>query len=77
MELVVRDVAPADAEAVVAIFNPIIEARVHTAFDTPFTVDAERDYILNFPQRGVALAVSELSDPQPAATCSDRSGRGR
>jgi hypothetical protein len=33
--------------------NPIIEIGVYTAFDTPLTVDAELEYILNFPQRGV------------------------
>src|SRR5882762_2441780 len=42
-DLVVRDVAPADAGAIVRILNPIIEARVHTAFDAPFTSEAERD----------------------------------
>jgi L-amino acid N-acyltransferase YncA len=53
MELSVRDVEPDDAEALVRILNPIIEARVYTAFDTPFTVEAERDYLLNFPRRGI------------------------
>jgi L-amino acid N-acyltransferase YncA len=52
-ELVVRDVMPADAEAVVGILNPIIEARVYTALDAPFSVDAERDFITGFPSRGV------------------------
>ena len=49
----VRDVVPADAEAIVGILNPIVEARAYTAFDAPFTTEAERDYILNFPARGV------------------------
>jgi L-amino acid N-acyltransferase YncA len=53
MELSVRDVEPGDAEALVRILNPIIEARVYTAFDTPFTVEPERDYLLNFPRRGI------------------------
>jgi L-amino acid N-acyltransferase YncA len=53
MDLMVRDVIPADAEAIVGILNPIIEARVYTAFDTPFSVDAERDYIVKFSSRGV------------------------
>lgn len=35
------------------ILNPIIEARVYTAFDTPFTIESERKYISNFPERGV------------------------
>ena len=53
MKLLVREARPDDAEAIVDIINPIIEAGVYTAFDTPFTVEAERDYILNFPERGV------------------------
>jgi L-amino acid N-acyltransferase YncA len=53
MDLSVRDVEPADAEALVRILNPIIESRVYTAFDTPFTIEAERDYLLNFPRRGI------------------------
>ena len=53
MELLVRDARPDDAEAIVGILNPIIVAGVYTAFDTPFTVEAEREYILKFPQRGI------------------------
>lgn len=53
MELSIRDVRPDDAEAIVNILNPIIQAREFTAFDTPFTVEFERGYILNFPERGV------------------------
>ncbi|MFN6514123.1 MAG: GNAT family N-acetyltransferase [Nostoc sp. CreGUA01] len=53
MDLSVREVELNDAEAIISILNPIIEAGVYTAFDTPFTVEAEREYILNFPVRGV------------------------
>lgn len=53
MSLTVRDATPADAEAIVAILNPIIAAREYTAFDTPFSVDAERAYLECFPARGV------------------------
>jgi hypothetical protein len=56
MELSVRDVEPADAEALVRVLNPIIEARVYTAFDTPLNIEAERDYLLNFPP---ALSATE------------------
>jgi L-amino acid N-acyltransferase YncA len=51
--LIVRDVIPADAESIVGILTPIIEARIYTVFDTPFSVDAERDYIVKFASRGV------------------------
>lgn len=53
MELLIREARPEDAEAIIGILNPIIEAGIYTAFDTPFTAEAERDYIVNFPERGV------------------------
>jgi len=53
MDLTIRDVEPADAEAVVGILNPIIQARTYTAFSEPISVDAERDYIKKFPSRGI------------------------
>ncbi|HKQ79923.1 MAG TPA: GNAT family N-acetyltransferase [Blastocatellia bacterium] len=53
MNLLIREVRPTDAEAIVGIFNPIIEARAYTVFDTVFTVEAEREYITNFPGRGI------------------------
>lgn len=53
MQLSIRDVTPADADAIVAILNPIIAARVYTVFDAPFSVEAERDYIMRLPPRGI------------------------
>lgn len=53
MSIAIRDVVAGDAEGVVGVLNPIIEARIYTAFDTPFSVEAERDYIIRFPSRGV------------------------
>jgi L-amino acid N-acyltransferase YncA len=62
MELSVRDATPADAEAIVQVLNPIIEARIYSAFDTPFSVDAERDYLVNFPSRGIWKVGIRTSD---------------
>ena len=53
MELLIRDVTPADAAAVVGILNPIIAARIYTVFDTPFSVADEQAYTRAFPPRGV------------------------
>jgi L-amino acid N-acyltransferase YncA len=53
MKIDIRDARPDDAEAIVSILNPIIAARIYTVFDTPFTADAERDFIRGFPARGV------------------------
>lgn len=52
-DLSIRKARPDDAEAIARILNRIIEAGVFTAFDTPFSVEAERTYIQTFPQRGV------------------------
>jgi len=60
MDLTVRDVEPADAEGLVRVLNPIIESRLYTALDTPFSVETERDYVIDFPERGIwKVAVRE------------------
>jgi L-amino acid N-acyltransferase YncA len=57
---IIRDATPDDADAIVAILNPIIAARVYTVFDEPFSVEAERDYLTRFPARGIwKVAVSD------------------
>lgn len=53
MDLLIREARPNDAAAIVGIWNPIIATGLYTAVDTPLTVEGEREYILNFPQRGV------------------------
>jgi L-amino acid N-acyltransferase YncA len=58
----IRDARPEDADAIVGILNPIIAAGVYTAFDTPFTAEAEREYIRGFPQRGVFHVAVNVAD---------------
>ena len=58
----IREVRPEDAAAVVAIFNPIIEAGVYTAFDAPFTMEAERSYIETLPERAIFLVAERVTD---------------
>ena len=53
MDLLIREVRPDDAEAIVGILNPLIEAGTQTVFYTPLTVEFERGYIVNFPSHGV------------------------
>ena len=53
IDLIVRDVTLADADALAAIVNPIVEARIYTVLDSPFTVEAERAFIAAFSARGV------------------------
>jgi L-amino acid N-acyltransferase YncA len=60
VNLTVRDVEPDDAEGIVRVLNPIIESRLYTALDTTFSVDSERDYVIDFPERGIwKVAVRE------------------
>jgi L-amino acid N-acyltransferase YncA len=62
--LLTRAAYPDDAAAIVGILNPIIEAGTFTAFDTPFSVDAEREYLTSFPPRGVFQVALRASDRQ-------------
>jgi L-amino acid N-acyltransferase YncA/uridine phosphorylase len=63
MPLVVREVRPDDTEAILRILNPIIESGAYSALDTPFSVEAEREFIHNFPQRGVFHVAEESREP--------------
>ena len=62
MELEIREARPDDADAIVAILNPIIAAGAFTVFATPFTSVFERDYITRFPPRGVFLVAVTPAD---------------
>lgn len=64
MDLSVREARPDDAGAIVAILNSIIQVGAFTAFDTPFSIEAERNYIREFPERGVFLVAVRGSDQQ-------------
>lgn len=57
----IRDVRIEDAEAVLAILDPIIAARCYTALDTPFTIEQQRDFIRNFPARGIFLVAVDFT----------------
>ncbi len=50
-----RDIRLENAEAIVNLLNPIIEAGCYTAFSSPFTVAAELEFIESFPARGSFL----------------------
>ena len=63
MNLQIRHARQQDADAIVGILNPIIDAGVYTVLDTPFTPDAERQFIRDFPTRGVFhLAVNPVDE---------------
>jgi L-amino acid N-acyltransferase YncA len=62
MEIEIRCAEAEDAEEIVGILNPIIATGLYSAFDTPFTADSEREYIRNFPARGVFLVAVRQGD---------------
>ena len=62
MALLVREACVDDATAIVAIMNPIIAAGVYTAFDMPFTIEAEQAYLRGFPARGVFHVAVDPAD---------------
>ena len=49
----IRNVQTEDALSITEILNPIIESGLYTILDKPFKVEAEEDFIANFPKRGV------------------------
>ena len=60
--LLIREARVEDAEGIVGILTPIIETGLYTVLDTPFTVEAERDFIRTFPERGIFLVAVRESD---------------
>ena len=53
IDVIIRPAVAGDAAGIVDVVNPIIDAGVYTAFDTPFTVEGEQRYIEAFPVRGI------------------------
>jgi L-amino acid N-acyltransferase YncA len=58
-DLIIRRATLDDAAGMVALLNPIIEARIYTAMDTPLTLESQREWIESFPERGVFLVALE------------------
>jgi len=53
VDLLIRPVRLDDAEEVARILNAAIADGRYTVLDTPLSVEAEREFIASFPQRGV------------------------
>lgn len=62
MDISIRDVGPDDAEAVLLILNPIIEARAYTALERPYSVAEERAFIADPPPRRIWKAAVRPDD---------------
>ena len=62
MHMCIRDISPNDAEAVVDLLNPIIAAKRYTVLTTPLSVQAEREFIEKFPERGIFHVATRKED---------------
>jgi len=58
----VREATPGDAEGIVRVLNPIIEAGVYTVIDGPITAQQERDFIRGCSSRGVFHVAVDSAD---------------
>ncbi|MGN2755585.1 N-acetyltransferase family protein [Aliivibrio fischeri] len=62
MSLIVRQVSINDAQGITDVLNPIIIEGLYTVLDTTFTVDEEKEFIAQFPKRGVFTVVVNEDD---------------
>ncbi|EJG0464095.1 histone acetyltransferase, partial [Vibrio parahaemolyticus] len=62
MSLVVRQVTLDDAEGITNVLNPIIIESLYTVLDTTFTPEEEKEFIAQFPERGVFTVALSGSD---------------
>ncbi len=53
MQISIRREKETDADAIVTLLNPIIQAGIYTAMTEPFTAADQLDFIRNFPERGI------------------------
>lgn len=58
-DLLIRPARLHDAAALVALLNPIIEARIYTALDTPSTPVSQRAFIEGLPERAIYLVAED------------------
>jgi L-amino acid N-acyltransferase YncA len=53
MNFTIREARGTDAESITRVLNPIIETRTNSVYTEAFSVDAEQEFIVKFPKRGV------------------------
>jgi L-amino acid N-acyltransferase YncA len=62
VQLEIREARPDDAEGIVAILNPIIEAGAYTVLEGPLTADTERAFMRSCSARGLLLVAIDRAD---------------
>jgi L-amino acid N-acyltransferase YncA len=53
VSIFVREARVEDANGIIQVLNPIIEARANSVLTETFTEDQERDFIADFPKNGI------------------------
>lgn len=62
MGILIRKARPDDAAGIINVLNPIVEAGRYTVLDRTLTEVEERDFIINFPDRGIFHVAERNSD---------------
>lgn len=70
MEFSIRVAREEDAESIVELLNPIIQAETYTVMEEQLSVDDQIDFIRGFPKRGV-LNVAVCNDSQKVVGLQD------
>lgn len=76
MELKIRAVTEADAESIVRLLSPIVEAGIYTVMSGPISVDGQRAFIRALPERAIyhaaisaeTHAIVGIQDVQPLSS---------
>ena len=63
MKISIRSAKEEDAESIVELLNPIIQAGKYTILDKQLSIDDQTDFIRRFPERGV-FHVAVCNDSQ-------------
>lgn len=63
MEFSIRSAQEADAQGILAVLNPLIEAGIYSALDQPYSLEQQRAFMRDFPVRGI-FHVAVSSDGQ-------------
>jgi len=62
----IRNAVEADAEAIAAIWNQIIQAARYSALDTPLTEQTQRQFLSDLPERGIFIVAENREDQRLA-----------
>ena len=62
MEVDIRHAVEADADAIAAIWNQVIQAGPYSALDTPVTSEAQGQFLADLSERGIFIVAEKRED---------------